>query len=57
MFARIRYLLAAFDRGEFDVSGLVTRLDQYVAASSRARGCSRQPTQQGLAPVRIEAAP
>lgn len=51
MFARIRYLLAAFDRGEFNEAGLVARLDRYVDATSRERGCSRNPTRLGLAPV------
>lgn len=51
MFARIRYLLAAFERGEFDAAGLAERLDRYVAASSRERGESRKQTHLGLAPV------
>jgi hypothetical protein len=49
MFHRLRYLLAAFDRGEFNEMGLMVRLDRYLDTTSRERAASRKPTNMGLA--------
>jgi hypothetical protein len=51
MFTRIRYLLAAFDRLEFDEAGLSARLERYLATNSREPCYSRKPTHLGPAPV------
>lgn len=53
MFARIRCLLAAFDRGEFDVDGLALRLDRYVDRSPVVAREPRAKTAVGMPAVSI----
>ncbi len=53
MFARIRSLFAALDRGELDLPELLEKLDQRADASSREPGPSRKQTHLGLAPVHM----
>jgi hypothetical protein len=50
MFKRIRFILAAFDRGEFDVHGLIERLDHYVDLLALDAKPSRKQTVTGLVP-------
>jgi hypothetical protein len=50
-FRRIRYLLAAFDRGEFSEVGLSARLDAYTERNERSPGPSRHQTSTGMAPI------
>ncbi len=57
MFQRIRYLLAAFDRGEFDLEELLERLDRYTEAASREPRRSRNQTTVGLAAVVLRGEP
>lgn len=48
MFARIRFLLAAFDRLEFCEAGLCARLDRYVERSAAVVLPPRKLTVNGL---------
>lgn len=52
MFNRIRYLLAAFDRGDITLDELSVRLDRHVDARAQEPRPSRHLTSAGLAPVR-----
>lgn len=53
MFARIRYLLAAFDRLEFDEAGLSLRLDGFLRLSPFTPSPQRKRTTAGMPEVRI----
>jgi hypothetical protein len=47
-FARLRALLAAFERGEFDEAGLSLRLDGYLRRSPFAHEAQREQTIVGM---------
>ena len=48
MFARLRYLLAAFDRGEFCEAGLSARLGVYADRAAAVARPSRKVTVAGM---------
>jgi len=52
-FARLRRLLAAFDRGDFDEAGLSARLDGYLLLRAQEQRISRTQTVAGMPVVRI----
>jgi hypothetical protein len=48
MFSRIRYPLAAFDRGEFSEAGLSDRLERYLNERAQEPRPSRHQTHAGM---------
>ena len=44
MFTRIRFILAAFERGEFSERGLAARLEQFTERNNRAVPERKQTT-------------
>ena len=50
-FVRIKLILAAYDRGDFDVVGLMSRLDEYAERASRESKPPRKQTHVGPMPV------
>ena len=54
MFARIRHILAAFDRREFCEAGLAARLGAYVERSAEPVRPSRSKTVAGMPVVWCE---
>jgi|KBSSwiStaDraftv2_1062776.scaffolds.fasta_scaffold168407_4 hypothetical protein len=51
MLTRIRFLLAAFDRGEFSEAGLSDRLERYLNERAQEPRVSRKPTKAGMPAV------
>ncbi len=53
MFNRIRYLLVAFDRGDFDLAELLKLLDRHTEATSREPRPSRTQTVAGMPAIEV----